>query len=174
MRGVNTWADTRQKDVQACNSTRKSLTQGSFTLIKVLPYQGNYLIVPAQTLTACRLFLPRKPISHPCLPPMRSGTGFTTYDIYYKKQEHPKNFQLSVFSMFSGLKKKLSRRSSNPLAGTNAVYGAKSVGSQNSGLAPPAAGSPFSLGSPATRRPSKHCRQPLCLRRTSANVAHTK
>ncbi|KAF3040163.1 hypothetical protein E8E11_001387 [Didymella keratinophila] len=85
---------------------------------------------------------------------MQSGTGFTTYDIYYNKQEHPKNFQLPVLSMFSGLKKKLSRRSSNPLAGTNAVHAAKSVGSQNSSLAPPAAGSPFSSGSPATRRPN--------------------
>ncbi|KAF1927087.1 von Willebrand factor [Didymella exigua CBS 183.55] len=56
--------------------------------------------------------------------------------------------------MFSSLKKKLSRRSSNLLSDTTPVHPAKSVGSGSSRLAPPPVSNPYSSVSPVTRRPN--------------------
>ena len=70
----------------------------------------------------------------------------------------------SKFSMFGSLKKKLSKRSPNPLndptwadANTRSTSptAPKPAGSRSGGLAPPQDNNPFSSSSPATRRPSK-------------------
>jgi hypothetical protein len=77
----------------------------------------------------------------------------------------PYQHQSSRTSMLSSLKKKLSRRSSNPQndptwGGVNtsstSPTTSKSLGPRSGGLAPPQDNNPFSSSSsPATRRPSK-------------------
>ncbi|KAF2683752.1 hypothetical protein K458DRAFT_389678 [Lentithecium fluviatile CBS 122367] len=61
--------------------------------------------------------------------------------------------------VFHGLKKKLSRRSSNPLSGrnmsTDEQTAASKGSSQRSGFLAPQTNNPFSTGTPATRRPSR-------------------
>ncbi|KAF9695364.1 hypothetical protein EKO04_006353 [Ascochyta lentis] len=62
--------------------------------------------------------------------------------------------------MFSGLKKKLSRRSSNPVTDTSAVHSAKSRGARSSGLTPPLNSDTIPSAAPATRRPTSATMNP--------------
>jgi hypothetical protein len=88
---------------------------------------------------------------------MSGGFHSSFYNNPYNNESH--TYQPQHVTMFSGLKKKLSRRSSNHITDTNAVHSAKSMDSRSVGLTPPHHSSPLSSASPATRRPSKHCRK---------------
>lgn len=69
-------------------------------------------------------------------------------------------------SLFTGLKKKLARRSSNPVTDTHAVHSSKSIESQSAGLTTPHNSNSLTSASPATRRPSKYCK------RNAARASH--
>lgn len=122
--------------------------------------EANYLKRLIQVRVVCRLFLPQayKLVCTSLMP----GLHFDFYNNPYNNDQHA--YRPSHVTMFGSLKKKLSRRSSNPMTETNAAHSAKSMGSRSPGLTPPSNNDSFTSAAPATRRPSKHCNQAPCLR----------
>lgn len=120
-------------------------------------------------LVSCRLFL-RQAFKRRS--PLTAMSGFHSgfYNNPYNNDHH--EYQPPHVTMFGSLKKKLSRRSSNPVTDPNTVQSTKSMGSRSSGLTPPPVSNPLSSASPATRRPSKLCNQPLRMGHASADVVN--